>query len=87
MILIWDNRYSLRKLLMMYRIGILKILDGNYKPFSANGITSNFVGQKIKYVCKDTELLQRGEYYWFRFRQIDELQSFDWRYFEMIIYR
>jgi hypothetical protein len=61
-------------------------LDGNYQPFSSNGITSNYVGRKIKYASQSTELLSRGEYYWFRVRQIDELQTFDWRYYQMIIY-
>ena len=61
-------------------------IDGNYQAFSSNGITSNFAGRKIKYVAKNDELLTRGEYYWFRIRQIDELQEFDWRYFQILIY-
>lgn len=61
-------------------------LDGNYQQFSSNGITSNYVGRKVKYKSQADELLNRGEYYWFRFRQVDELQEFDWRYYQVLIY-
>lgn len=61
--------------------------NGDFQPFNANGLTSNFEGRKFRYVNKDTELLERAEFYWFRVRQKDELQTFDWRYFKQIIYK
>lgn len=60
--------------------------DDQYKPFSSNGITSNYEGKKIKYTSGLNENLQRGEYYWFRIRQKDELQVFDWNYYRQIIF-
>jgi hypothetical protein len=60
--------------------------NGNFQPFSSNGITSNYEDKKIRYVNQSSELLIRGEFYWFRVRQKDELQEFDWRFSREIIY-
>jgi hypothetical protein len=62
-------------------------LDGNFQPFNANGLTSNFEGRKFRYVNSDTEVLERAEFYWFRVRQKDDLENFEWRYFKQIIYK
>jgi len=61
--------------------------NGDYQAFNGNGITSNYEGKKIRYLNKSEELLQRGEFYWFRIRQKDDLQEFPWRYFRKIIFR
>lgn len=61
-------------------------IDGEYKPFTNNGLTSNFEGRKFKYISSTSEYLQRGEFYWFRVRQIDQLTEFDWRYYVILIY-
>lgn len=60
--------------------------NGNFQPFSGNGITSNYEDKKIRYVNQSSELLVRGEFYWFRVRQKDELQEFGWRYSREIVY-
>lgn len=61
--------------------------NGDFKPFSTNGITSNYEGKKVRYYNNGSDFLQRGEFYWFRIRQKDELQEFPWRYFRKIIFR
>ena len=69
---------------------ILKIFEdynGDFRPFDGNGITSNYEGRKIRYTNQDEEILERGEFYWFRIRQKDDLQEFEWRYFRTIVFR
>ncbi len=61
--------------------------NSNFKPIASSGITSNFAGKKIRYISKDNETLVRGNFYWFRFRQKDELFNFPWRYYKNIIYQ
>lgn len=61
--------------------------DGSFQPLNTNGITTSFEGKKIRYISKDTEILERGQFYWFRIRQKDDLQNFEWRYSREIIFR
>lgn len=61
--------------------------DNTFKQFLSTGLTSAYEGKKVRYVSSDSESLQRGLFYWFRFRQKDELETFDWRYFEVLVYR
>lgn len=61
--------------------------DNTFKPFVGTGLTSAYEGKKVRYVSSASEYLERGLFYWFRFRQKDELETFDWRYFEILIYR
>jgi len=61
--------------------------NGDFRPFNGNGITSNYEGRKVRYTSLNTELLERGEFYWFRIRQKDDLQEFAWRYFRRIVFR
>jgi hypothetical protein len=61
--------------------------NGDFKPMNGNGITSNYEGRRIKYTSQSSELLTRGEFYWFRIRQKDDLEEFEWRYFRRIIFR
>lgn len=60
--------------------------NGDFQPFNGNGITSNYEDKKIRYVNQEGELLQRGEFYWYRIRQKDDLQEFPWSYFRGIIF-
>ena len=61
--------------------------NGDFKPFNENGITSNYEGRKVRYTSSTEEILERGEFYWFRIRQKDDLQNFEWKYFRAIIFR
>jgi uncharacterized protein (TIGR03790 family) len=61
--------------------------NSNFQEMGDGGITSSFEGRKIRYVSSDNEKLTRGKFYWFRIRQKDELQNFDWRYFRQIVYK
>jgi len=60
--------------------------NGDFKQFNSNGITSNYEGRKIRYENQNEEILERGEFYWYRIRQKDDLQEFEWRYFRKIIF-
>lgn len=60
--------------------------NGEFRELSPNGITSNYEGKKIRYISSSSELLQRGNFYWYRIRQKDELQEFDWKYYKLIVY-
>lgn len=61
--------------------------NSDFKPMNGNGITSNYEGRRIRYTSQSSELLTRGEFYWFRIRQKDDLEEFEWRYFRRIIFR
>lgn len=60
--------------------------DGNFKAIDNSGITSNYEGKDIKYISKDDEALQTGDFYWFRIRQKDDSQNYEWKYFRRIIF-
>jgi len=51
----------------------------NFVPFDIQGIGSNFVGRRIKYIAKSSEYLQRSDIYYFRIRQRDQNTIYDFR--------
>lgn len=61
-------------------------IDGEFVKLESNGLSSSYEGMKIKYQPSQSQYLNRGEYYWVRFRQVDELQAFAWRYTQILIY-
>ena len=61
--------------------------EGNFAGMGANGVTSSYTGKRVRYSSTDQELLQRGEYYFFRIRQKDQQSTYSWRVFSQLIYR
>ena len=64
--------------------------DGTFKPISIDGVGSNFVDKKVAYIAQNTdtadERLEKGEYYYIRFRQYYQGVFGDYRYFTLIVY-
>jgi len=56
-----------------------------FSPLEEDGISSNFVGRRIKYISLSSQHLTRETIYYFRIRQKSDI-TYDWREFEDIIW-
>ncbi|NJL70409.1 MAG: hypothetical protein HC888_01765 [Candidatus Competibacteraceae bacterium] len=56
-----------------------------FEPLTSGGVTSSYVGNRIRFTAPSSMYLTRGETYYFRIRQLDQLTSYDYRYFTDII--
>ncbi len=61
--------------------------EGDFQPLKSNGLTSNYLDKKVKYINQSGELLNRGFYYYFRIKQKDQLTIFPPRVFRKVIYK
>jgi uncharacterized protein (TIGR03790 family) len=60
--------------------------SGVFYAFPESGVPSAFAGQRVRYVADEGDYLDRGDVYYFRIRQRDDVgDTTDWRTFKAIV--
>lgn len=60
--------------------------NNKFVPMAANGVSSSFVGRKIKYISSVVDYLDRGVIYYFRIRQKANGSEYGYRRFNEIVH-
>lgn len=60
--------------------------ENDFIAMTELGVASRFIGQRVRYESKESEILTRGTVYYFRLRQLDQQTNYSFRTFTDIIY-